>query len=276
MNVQFFSDLHIGVAPIKRITIGADVDVVVVSGDVCEGVTNAFEHLRRIVPFRIPVVMVAGNHEFYRRTWSAEIATAKSTAAPYNILFLEDDVVLIGDTRFIGSTLWTNYRVFGDANAAMAMEAARRGMNDHRLITWQKDPWKRFRPEEALMLHERSKNFIADALAMPFLGTTVLVTHHAPHFGSVQKRFQSDLLTAAFASDLTDVIVGAGRADPTGDGSAADGETTGNRGAQIWNHGHVHNSSDYVVEGTRILANPHGYGDENPDFDPRLVVKVGS
>jgi 3',5'-cyclic AMP phosphodiesterase CpdA len=271
MKIQFFSDLHIGVAPIKRITIGPYVDVVVVAGDVCEGVRNAFEHLRRIVPERIPVVMTAGNHEFYRRVWSEEIAQAKSMAGDFNILFLEDDVVLIGDTRFMGSTLWTNYRLFGDANAAVAMETARRGMNDHRLITWQKDPWKRFRPEEALLLHERSRAFIADALTMPFTGNTVVVTHHAPHFGSVEKRFQRDVLTAAFASDLTNVIVGRGTADDSNDLVGHD-----RGGAMIWNHGHVHASSDYLVGETRILANPHGYGAENPAFDPQLVVEVGA
>jgi Icc-related predicted phosphoesterase len=271
MKIQFFSDLHIGVAPIKRIAIATGVDVVVVAGDVCEGVKSAFEHLRRIVPERIPVVMTAGNHEFYRRVWSEEIAQAKSLAGDFNILFLEDDVVLIGETRFVGSTLWTNYRLFGDANAAVAMETARRGMNDHRLITWQKDPWKRFRPEEALLLHERSRAFIADALTTPFMGDTVVVTHHAPHFGSVEKRFQSDVLTAAFASDLTNVIVGRG-----GEANSHDRAGHDRVGAMIWNHGHVHASSDYLVGETRILANPHGYGEENPAFNPQLVVEIGA
>ena len=266
MRIQFFSDLHIGVAPIKRIMIGDDIDAVVVAGDVCEGVKNAFEHLRRIVPERIPIIMTAGNHEFYRRVWSEEIAQAKALAGSFNVLFLEDDVVLLGDTRFIGSTLWTNYRLFGDANAAVAMEAARRGMNDHRLITWQKDPWKRFRPEEALLLHERSRMFIADALTTPFTGNTVVVTHHAPHFGSVEKRFQSDVLTAAFASDLTDTILARSPGADSKEGDAA----------LIWNHGHVHASSDYLVGRTRVLANPHGYGAENTAFDPQLVIEVGA
>ncbi|WP_456822446.1 hypothetical protein [Bradyrhizobium sp. USDA 4502] len=37
----------------------------IVAGDVCE-VTRAFEHLRRIVPMHIPMVMVLGNHEYCR------------------------------------------------------------------------------------------------------------------------------------------------------------------------------------------------------------------
>ena len=43
----------------------------------------------------------------------------------------------------------------------------------------------------------------------------------------------------------------------------------------LWVHGHVHNSSDYRIGDTRIVCNPHGYGNENPDFDGALVVEVG-
>jgi hypothetical protein len=187
MKLQIFSDLHTDVAPIKPITIGDDVDAVMVAGDTCQGVRPAFASLRRIVPERIPIIMTAGNHEFYRRCIKTEIAEAKTIAGDYNILLLEDDIALLGTTRFIGATLWTNYRVFGDANAAAAMATARRNLNDHRVISWTKNPWKRFRPEEALLLHERSKAFIVNALTNtpPSVTSTVILTHHAPHFGSV-------------------------------------------------------------------------------------------
>jgi Icc-related predicted phosphoesterase len=42
----------------------------------------------------------------------------------------------------------------------------------------------------------------------------------------------------------------------------------------LWVHGHVHNSSDYRIGRTRIVANPHGYGNENPRFNGQLVVEV--
>lgn len=279
MKIQVFSDLHLDVAPIKRITVSNDVDAVVVAGDTCQGVRNAFIALRRIVPERIPVIMVAGNHEFYRRCLQSEIEEGREIAGDFNIAFLEDDVRLIGDsvrgtaTRFVAASLWTNYRVFGAANAATAMNAARRNMNDHRVITWTKKPWARFRPEEALLMHERSKAFIADALATPFAGSTVVVTHHAPHFGSVAMgHYQSDILTAAYVSDLTDVIM-------TGSEEGADAtprKTADTKWDRIFIHGHIHSSSDYVVGTTRILANPHGYGVENSSFDPQLVIEIGS
>jgi Icc-related predicted phosphoesterase len=44
----------------------------------------------------------------------------------------------------------------------------------------------------------------------------------------------------------------------------------------LWVHGHVHESFDYHLSDTRIICNPHGYGTENGQFDPALVVEVGS
>jgi Icc-related predicted phosphoesterase len=255
MKIQIFSDLHLDVHQIKPIAIMAGVDLVIVAGDTCEGVLRAFGHLRRIIPMHIPIVMVLGNHEFYRKFIPDELALARSHAAAFNIHVLENDTVVIGGVRFVGATLWTDYRVFGDANHAAAMNACASGMNDHRLIGWQKQPWLRFRPQEAAQLHYQSRTYLEGVLAAPFAGgPTVAVCHHAVHWESVHPRFRSDPATAAFVSDLSALIE---RYQPT-----------------LWVHGHVHNSSDYRVGGTRILCNPHGYANENPDFDGALVVEV--
>ncbi len=256
MKIQIFSDLHCDVRPTKPIVIGAGVDVVACAGDVCEGAANAFVALRRIVPDRIPIIFTLGNHEFYRRFICEEIEAAKVLAPQHNVHLLENAAVTIGGVRFVGASVWTDYRIFGAHNAASAMHAARNGMNDHRLIGWRKEPWERFRPQEAAMMHAASRAYIEKTLAERDDVPVVVITHHAPHFNSVEDRFRSDILTAAFVSDLTDVI-GAGRPD-------------------LWIHGHTHCSSDYRVETTRIIANPHGYGNENRSFDPTLIVEVGS
>ncbi len=68
--------------------------------------------------------------------------------------------------------------------------------------------------------------------------------------------------------------------DPT-DGTAKkrrefSGTPRGGGGLKLWIHGHTHATADYYVGGTRVIANPHGYGLENRDFDPTLIVEVGS
>jgi Icc-related predicted phosphoesterase len=255
MKAQIFSDLHIGVYPIKRITIANGVDLVIVAGDTCEGALKAFEHLRRIVPMQIPIVMVLGNHEYYRRFIPDELALAHAQAPAFNINLLENQAVSLGGVRFVGATLWTDYLVFGETNQAAVMNACASGMNDHRLIGWQKQPWLRFRPQEAALMHHRSKGFLAEAMAWPFPGPTVVVTHHAIHWNSVHPKYRSDPLTGAFLSDLSAFLE---KCQPS-----------------LCVHGHVHNSSDYRIGQTRIVCNPHGYGQENPEFDGNLVVEVG-
>jgi Icc-related predicted phosphoesterase len=255
MKIQIFSDLHLDVHPIKPITIMAGVDFVIVAGDTCEGVLRAFEHLRRLVPLHIPIVMVLGNHEFYRRFIPDELALARSNAGAFNIHVLENNTVVLGGVRFVGANFWTDYRIFGEANQAAVMNACATGMNDHRLIGWQKQPWLRFRPQEAALLHHQSRAYLKQALTESFNGPSVMVTHTAVHWNSVLPRYATDPTTGAFVSDLEELIL-----------------TTRPVMAV---HGHVHNSCDYRIGHTRILCNPHGYGPENADFDGALVVEVG-
>jgi Icc-related predicted phosphoesterase len=254
VKIQIFSDLHVDVRPIKPITIMDGIDLVIVAGDTCEGALHAFEHLRRIVPTHIPIVMVLGNHEYYRRFIPDELALARSHAPAFNIHVLEDDEIVLGGVRFVGATLWTDYKIFGESNQAAVMNACATGMNDHRLIGWQKKPWLRFRPQEAALLHHQSRTYLKDALTRPFNGPSVMVTHTAVHWSSVLPRFATDPITGAFVSNLEELILTTKPA--------------------LAVHGHVHNSCDYRVGQTRIVCNPHGYGSENPGFDGALVVRV--
>ena len=68
--------------------------------------------------------------------------------------------------------------------------------------------------------------------------------------------FATDPITGAFVSDLEELIL---TAKPV-----------------LAVHGHVHNSCDYSIGQTRILCNPHGYGNENENFNGALVVEVGA
>lgn len=95
-------------------------------------------------------------------------------------------------------------------------------------------------------------------LAYPFDGPTVVVTHHAPSFKCLEPRYQAmqgNHVNAAFASSLEHLM---------------------GPGVPLWIHGHVHNSVDMDIKGTRILCNPRGYAgvELNPDFDPAFVVEV--
>ena len=84
----------------------------------------------------------------------------------------------------------------------------------------------------------------------------MIVTHHLPSMQSVAARFKNDVPSAAYASHLDELVA--------------------NSNAALWIHGHAHNSSDYVIGGTRVLCNPRGYASFalNRQFSPKLVVEV--
>jgi hypothetical protein len=87
----------------------------------------------------------------------------------------------------------------------------------------------------------------------------VVITHHAPSPKSIHPRFAGSAINACFVSDV-ESLMGAQR-------------------AALWIHGHTHDSFDYTVSGTRVVCNPRGYSknnvNENPLFDPNLVVTIG-
>ena len=171
--------------------------------------------------------------------------------------FLENDSAVIGGVRFLGCTRWTDYAVEGSdpEDVAFAMAIAEQQLNDHRQIAWRRLPaFEGFPPRRALDLHRRSRGYLDGALAWQHDGPTVVVTHHAPHPGSIHPRWKGLTLNACFASDLSELIE--------------------ERRPDLWLHGHMHDSFDYRVAGTRIVCNPKGYRSENAAFAPRLVVEV--
>lgn len=256
MRIQILSDLHADVYDPGLLPLGEGVDVVVIAGDTCEGAEASFQTMRKLFPQPVPIVTVLGNHEFYRTCLPEERALANELAPQYGITLLDDTSWDISGVHFVGGTLWTDYELFGKGSASLSMNACQRGMNDHRRIKWVKEPWERFLPQHARLLHNHTKAFLADAV--PILegrtGPVVIVTHHAPHLLSIALRYETDTVTAAYASNLELLIKDVN--------------------PNLWVHGHVHHNNDYTVGGTRIVSNPHGYGYENTNFIPSLVLEV--
>lgn len=252
MKIWPLSDLHLEFADLRQPLAIPDADVCVIAGDLCRAPANGVHWLAKHIAHAMPCVYVAGNHEFYKGSIKEALEDGRAAADRFpDVHFLENDSVVIDGVRFIGATLWTDYRIEGSPE--LAMRNARERINDHRQIAKQRNPWQRFVPEAALRMHERSRRFIDTALKADPI-KTVVVTHHLPHALSIPPRFKGDLLNAAFASDLCDVIE-AGR-------------------PALWVHGHTHDSCNYTVGDTRIVCNPRGYDDENVKFDPMLVLKV--
>ncbi|MCA1408414.1 metallophosphoesterase [Ensifer sp. IC3342] len=220
-----------------------DADVCVVAGDFgVGGVAPALGWLHEHVAPAMDVVFVAGNHDYYRTAYVDALREGREAASRLpHVHFLENDAVTIGCVTFVGCTLWTDFAITGSQE--LAIFDARTGMNDYKLIKFTKRPFVRFTPERTVRMHLYSRAYLEHALATA-KGKTVVVTHHAPSRLSVSPRFADGRLSAAYASNLDDLM--------------KDGPT-------LWIHGHVHQPVDYVVGLTRVLSNPIGYPGELED-----------
>ena len=178
-----------------------DADVVILAGDIGVGM-GGLQWAQKRFPDR-PVIYVPGNHEFYHH--DIALIDELQTQALDHIHVLNDDSVIIGGVRFLGSILWTDFTPFGEADKFFAIQAARQRMTDFSIIQNQGQP---FTPEDAIRLHTASRDWLSAMLAESFDGKTVVVTHHAPSSQSVHPRYARDLLTPAFANNLEDLMEG--------------------------------------------------------------------
>ncbi|MEW8057720.1 MAG: metallophosphoesterase [Candidatus Thiodiazotropha sp.] len=247
MKLHILNDLHIEFEDYAPPEI--DADVVILAGDIGVGLEGMRWAESRFQDR--PVIYVPGNHELYHQ--DIALIDELKAQAPDHIHVLNDDQVVIDGVRFLGSILWSDFALFGEADKFIATQAARQRMTDFSII---QNNGQRFTPEDAIRLHITSRDWLATMLAEPFVGQTVVVTHHAPSSQLVHPRYARDLLTPAFASNLEDLM-------------------DGNR-AVLWIHGHMHESFDFEVYGTRVVCNPRGYASEalNPDFKPGFVVEI--
>jgi predicted phosphodiesterase len=256
MKFQVMSDLHLtfpgskGLPPLVR-----GVDGVLIAGDIREGMAEAVEVLRPAYPEPTEIVIVAGNHEFYsgRLAYHENLALGREAAGRNRVHLLERDVChLPGNVRIIGCTMWTDYRLLGDNLREAAMRTAAATMNDHRRIKWQRDPWRRFRPTEARLLHLGSRAFVEQELATPHAGPTICLFHHGVTPEAIAPPERGQLISAAYTSDLTSIFE--------------------RYACNLVVTGHTHHSLDVRHSTTRFLSNPAGYG-ENKQFDPAMVVE---
>jgi Icc-related predicted phosphoesterase len=247
MKIHILNDLHTEFEDFVVST--TDADVVILAGDIGVGM-EGLRWAKARFPNR-PVIYVPGNHEFYHH--DITLIDELKAEAPDNIHVLNDDQVVIDGVRFLGSILWTDFDLFGEADKFFAMEQARRQMTDFSII---QNRGQRFTPEDAIKLHTASRDWLAIMLAEPFDGKTVVITHHAPSSQSVHPRYARDLLTPAFASNLENLM---------------DGDR-----AALWIHGHMHESVDYEVYGTRVVCNPRGYAPMalNRGFRPDWTIMI--
>jgi predicted phosphohydrolase len=251
VRLHVVSDLHVEFAAFELPTV--DADVVVLAGDVGHGTTGI--RLARGWAGGRTVLFVAGNHEYYRHSLPALTDRMRAEAAGSTVQVLENDEVVLAGVRFLGCTLWSDFMAAGEDEVGRSMEVCGRLINDYEVITWSEEG-RTLRPEDTRALHAASRQWLAERLAAPHDGPTVVITHHAPLLPERPVSPVHQALVGAFASDLSSLM----------DGDRVD----------VWIYGHLHRVADLDVAGTHLVCNPRGYPHEPVEaFDPTLVLEVG-
>lgn len=248
MRIHILSDLHLEFAPFTPSQVEAD--VVVLAGDLHTR-RNGLKWIRTSFP-KTPVVYVLGNHEFYHDALPRLTKSMRRGANDSEVHVLENAVFELNGFAFLGCTLWTDFRLAADREAAMRQ--ADKIMSDFWLISKGPDN-QLLTPEDTARLCDSSISWLHNELGKHNPARTIVVTHHAPSAKSIAPYHQGNVLNGAFASNLETLIE--------------------QSGIPLWIHGHTHHNVDYRIGATRVVSNQRGYPHQlAPGFDPSMVVEL--
>ena len=279
MRIQLFSDLHLERYADFQPRVAADTDVVVLAGDIGSyqsgsRLTGTDFGLARFSPLgpgpgagKARVLFIPGNHEFDGLEYEETYARLRATCQELGIEWLDRETVVIGHVRFIGTTLWSDFDALASRETDLTKQLQLRGkaFRAANYYLSKNTTLQNGVPVLAEGLREMSLDcqaWLRAALATPFDGVTVAVTHFAPSLQSADPRYGLAAGTAGFCNAMDALF-------PYAD---------------IWMHGHLHCMNDYTVTGVengrpwccRVVANPLGYlsKGEQEGFRPELVIEL--
>lgn len=281
MKLQLLSDLHLEAHPHFTPSPAPGADVLVLAGDIGSYQPGSrltdedfglarFSPLPQYAGWPTPVVYVPGNHEYDMQDFDAAHERLRRTCDRLGLIWLERTSVVLQGVRLVGTTLWSDFDALADHGAVAELgprlrmrEKAFRAANFYLSKTGGTRHGAPFLAEAVREQALLCQAWLREALAQPFAGTTVAITHFAPSLLSADPRYGLVPGTAGFCNALDDCLPH----------------------ASLWLHGHLHAPSDYLVRGTRgdgtpwscrVVANPLGYArkGEQASFQPHCVLAV--
>ncbi len=247
MKVQIISDLHqeFGITEVDF----KQADLVIFAGDTNLGI-KGIEWIKKQIK-NTPVIYILGNHEYYKGSYPKTLNKIREAATDSNIFVLENESLELEGIRFHGATLWTDFSLFG--NPVTYGMLCQSKMNDYKMI--RRDPsYSKMRSIDTFILHQQSRKWLEESLASSSM-RNIVITHHAPSIQSVPETYKEDYLSAAYASDLEDLVL--------------------NYQPEYWIHGHIHTPANYRIGATNVICNPHGYIDEKYNgYEKELIIEL--
>ena len=255
MRIQLLSDLHLETEAFEPEANPA-AELLVLAGDI----DSSWAALEGFRGWPVPVLMVAGNHEFDGRDVDEAWPALRERCDTLGIRLLERESLVLADRdgariRFSATVRWCDFDLFGDAGRATAMRAAAYYMrimrSSRRGVAFDPEGVR----EEALAC----RDWLAAELAQAGeWDRTVVLTHFAPSLRSADPRYGAQPGTASFCN-ADDALL---------------------PHATTWIHGHLHCRHDYLAEHdggrTRVVCNARGHvrKGEAEGHDPLRIFDV--
>ena len=283
MKLQLLSDLHLEGQPHWMPHYAPGADALVLAGDIgsyqagsrLHDADFGLAHFSPLQGWPVPVFFIPGNHEYDGMDFQEAHARLRASCTRLGIQWLDGEVLQLPwpdaqgrPVRMLGSTLWSDFDALGPhaglPDAACdprqlgaqhkAREKAFRAADFYLKKTGTTRNGAPLLAEGVRELGLQSQAWLRQALATPFAGSTVVVTHFAPSLHSADPRYGRVPGTAGFCNALDDLL----------------------DYAQLWLHGHLHTPHDYVHRGCRVVANPLGYAHKNEQahFRAQALIEI--
>jgi Icc-related predicted phosphoesterase len=209
------------------------------------------------------VLYVMGNHEHYNGDFAKTYNILKERLGYLpNLHILDKEFVEIGGIVFYGATFWTDMNK-EDPHTLYSISGV---MNDFRIInnsnrecfdrSGTQKIIPRLTPDDVVEDHKEALLKLSELIENRPNDKVVVIGHHAPSKLSTHPRYKDEVIVnGAYSSDLSEFIINRPQ-------------------IALWTHGHTHHKFDYMIGDTRIVCNPRGYINYEPEasnFEPQLL-----
>jgi hypothetical protein len=256
MKIQLLSDLHLESEDFDPEP-QAGAELLILAGDI----DSSWQGYERFAGWPVPVLAIAGNHEFDGREMTQAWPALREHCARFSITLLERESLVLRSgsgarLRFLGTVRWCDFDTFGAAGRERALRA---GAYFQRVMAATVNG----APFDAMAVRSEGlacRAWLAVALAedpRDRWDRNIVITHFAPSLRSADPRYGTAPSTASFCN-----------ADDTLMPPAA-----------LWLHGHLHCRHDYQVahaggSGTRVVSQARGLAakGETEGFDAGCLI----
>lgn len=260
MRIALHSDLHENENPshqglLQTYSSLPRADVVILGGD-CHKASALMpfaEKVRQAQQAKA-VIVIAGNHEFHGGKYHDVLKELRAMAEAFeNVYFLERESIVIDEVMFLGTTLWTDFALYGPDVMADCIRTSETTWSDFTKIGFGDSL---LTARDIIAIFNESKAWLRSALASASVSRQIVVTHHGVSRQCVAPKYRGTSIAPAYASDLEDLVAVSS--------------------AAYWCYGHTHWSQQVRCAGKLLISNARGYENQwhRTGYNPNFLIEI--